>query len=102
MLNQLLPSVISEDNRILLAMLPEAEGFVIPTEEMFVAAVEAVDAEELEPPRTGMREDPLIPELPLPGKVIKVGDYKHWGAKEYTLSNGVKVVVKPTDFKADR
>lgn len=102
MLNQFLPSVISEDNRILLAMLPEAEGFVIPTEEMFVAAVEAVDAEELEPYKDQMREDPLIPELPAPGKVIKVGDYKHWGAKEYTLSNGVKVVVKPTDFKADQ
>ncbi len=100
-INKLLPAVVTEDNRVLMALLPEKEGFKVPTEEEFAAAIEAVDAETLEPYKDEMREDPLIPSLPKPGKIKSVKELKDWGAKEYTLSNGVKVVVKPTEFKSN-
>ncbi len=100
-INMVLPQVITDDNRVLLAIVPEKEGYTLPTEEQFAAAVESVDAEELEPYKDEMREDPLIAKLPKAGKIKSVKELKEWGAKEYTLSNGVKVVVKPTDFKAN-
>ncbi len=100
-INQVLPAVVTEDNRVLLAIVPEKEGFAIPTEEQFANAIAAVDAETLEPYKDQMREDPLIPQLPKAGKIKSVKTLDTWGAKEYTLSNGVKVVVKPTDFKAN-
>lgn len=100
-INAILPAVITEDNRVLVALLPEKEGFPIPTEEQFANAIAAVDAETIEPYKDEMREDPLIPSLPKAGKIKAVKNLKEWGAKEYTLSNGVKVVVKPTDFKAN-
>ena len=100
-INQLLPQTISEDNRVLLACMPENEKYTIPTEEQFAAAFESVDNEELEPYKDEMREDPLIPALPAPGKVVSTTHNDMWDATEYTLSNGVKVIVKPTDFKAN-
>ena len=100
-INEFIKAVVTEDNRAVLALLPEAEGFHIPSEDDFAAAVEAVDAEELEPYKDVMREDPLIPALPKAGKIVKTQKLNEWDATEYTLSNGVKVIVKPTDFKAN-
>lgn len=100
-INQLLPSLITEDNRILLAMLPDSETFPIPTQEQFEESIAAVEAEDLEPYKDEVREDPLIPNLPKPGKIAKTEVDKTWDATVFTLGNGVKVVVKPTDFKAN-
>lgn len=101
-INQVLPQMISEDNRVLLAMLPDAEGFAVPTEEQFAEALESVDEETIEPYKDEMRTDPLIPNLPAAGKVVSKKHNDEWDATEYTLSNGVKVLVKPTDFKANQ
>lgn len=100
-INQYLPQIVIDDNRVLLALMPEKEGFTDPTEEQFAEALESVDDEELEGYKDEMRTDPLIPALPKPGKVKKTAHLDEWDATEYTLSNGVKVIVKPTDFKAN-
>ena len=97
--NTLLPELITEDNRAFLFMLPDAEGFVIPTEEQVAAGIAAVDAETIEPYKDTMREDPLIPNLPAAGSIVSEKADTQWGATEYTLSNGIKVIVKPTTFK---
>ena len=97
--NQLLPELIKNDNRVLLVMMPEAEGFSLPTEPQLADALTAVDGEELEPYKDEMKAEPLIPNLPAPGKIVSETRNDQWNAIEYTLSNGVKVVVKPTNFK---
>ncbi len=99
MINQFLPSVVIDDNRILIGMFPEKEGFTMPTDTDFEKAFESVDDEELEGYKDEMRTDPLIPVLPTPGKVTATKHLDEWDATEYTLSNGVKVIVKPTNFK---
>ncbi|MDE7136418.1 MAG: insulinase family protein, partial [Muribaculaceae bacterium] len=47
------------------------------------------------------KEEPLIPNLPKPGKIKKEAHNAQWDATEFTLSNGVKVLVKTTKFKED-
>ncbi len=98
-INQLLPSVIVDDNRVVIAMIPDKEGYTVPTEESLAEMLENVEDEDLEAYKDEMREDPLIPSLPAPGSIVATADVPQWGATEYTLSNGVKVVVKTTDFK---
>lgn len=100
-INQYLPQIVIDDNRVLFALMPDKEGVTIPTEQQFADALEAVDDEELEGYKDEVRTDPLLPNLPKAGKVKKTARLAEWDATEYTLSNGVKVVVKPTDFKAD-
>lgn len=97
-INSLLPQIVTEDNRVLFAMLPDNGTFVVPTEQQAAETLAAVDAEELEAYKDEMRTDPLIPNLPKPGSVLSSKTLKNWDATEYTLSNGVKVIVKPTEF----
>ena len=100
-LNQILPQLVTNDNRVMLVMAPEKEGYTLPTEASLAAMIAKVDAETIEPYKDEMKAEPLIPALPEPGKVVSVKDDAQWGAKVITLSNGVKVVVKNTDFKKD-
>lgn len=98
-INQLLPQMITADNRVFMATLPDNDTFVIPTEEQIAAVIAKVDAEEIEPYRDEMKSEPLIPQLPAPGTITATSHNAQWDATEYTLSNGVKVIVKPTNFK---
>lgn len=98
-INQLLPQIVNDDNRIFLAVLPENGKIIIPTEDQIAKAMSDVDDEDIEPYKDQMKEEPLIPTLPAPGKIVSTTELKQWDATEWTLSNGVKVIVKPTAFK---
>lgn len=98
-INQLLPQLITPDNRVVLVMVPEADGFTVPTEEQILNGIAAVEAENIEPYQDTMKAEPLIPNLPAPGKIVSETHNAQWDATEFTLSNGVKVIVKPTTLK---
>lgn len=98
-INQLLPQLVTDDNRVFLAILPENGKVIIPTDDQVEAALASVDEEEIEPYKDEMKAEPLIPQLPVPGKITASAELPQWDATEWTLSNGVKVIVKKTDFK---
>lgn len=98
-INSLLPQIIKKDNRVIMALLPDNEKMAIPTEEEIAAVIAKVDAETIEPYRDEMKSEPLIENLPAPGKIVSEKPDTQWGATELTLSNGVKVIVKSTKFK---
>ncbi len=100
-INETIKQLVTPDNRVLLALLPEKEGTVYPTEEQFAQALTSVDAEEIEAFVDETKSEPLIPQLPAPGKIVKESTNDQWGATEWTLSNGAKVFVKKTNFKDD-
>ena len=100
-INQALAELVTDNNRVLLVLTPQNDTFKVPTEAELAAVIAKVDAEEIEPYKDEMKSEPLIPSLPAPGKVVSIEDNAQWGAKLLTLSNGVKVFVKPTDFKKD-
>ena len=92
-INSILPQLIQADNRVLLAALPQNDSFRIPTEDEVAAVIAKVDAEDIEPYRDQVRTDPLIPALPAAGSVKSERKLSDIDATEYTLSNGLKVVV---------
>ena len=98
-LNTLLPEILKADNRVFMAMLPDNETFGFPQEEEVAAIINGVEAEDIAPYRDEMRTDPLIPFDIKAGKIKSTRHLDEWDATEYTLSNGVKVIVKPTTFK---
>ena len=99
--NQALKELVTDDNRAVLMMLPEKTGVLIPTEEQLAAAMGEVNGENIEAFVDEVKAEPLIPQLPAPGKIVKEEALPQWGATKLTLSNGATVVVKVTDFKAD-
>lgn len=97
--NQLLAELADGSGTVVVCMLPESTE--APSKEEIAAALAAVDAEDIEPYEDTVSDEPLISELPVPGKVVKSKDAK-FGYRELTLSNGVKVYIKTTDFNKDQ
>jgi zinc protease len=100
--NQLAREWITEGNRVVLVSAPEKEGLHTPTETELSAVMEQVYAEELEPYAETLPEEPLLPGSPEPGSVLSETVMDTVGVTEWELSNGVTVVLKPTDFRDDQ
>ncbi len=98
-INMALPELIGDENVVVLAMLPESDGFHVPTTEQLVASMDKINAEDIKAFVDEVKSEPLIEKLPAPGKIVSVTEEPLYGAQVWTLSNGVKVVVKKTDFK---
>ena len=98
--NQLMQSLMSDSNLVITLFAPEKEGITYPTKERMLELVAQVKAEDIAPYVDKVSDEPLISQLPQAGKVVKTEE-GHFGSKVYTLSNGVRVIVKPTDYKAD-
>jgi zinc protease len=92
---------MSESNRVIMVNVPEKPGVPVPREEDLLAVLEAVEGEDLAPYEDETVDEPLLAEPPEPGEIVSERAIEAIGAVEWTLSNGARVVLKPTDFKED-
>ncbi len=99
--NNYASTMITDDNCVVFAMAPEKEGFKLPTEAQIRKAFEEANQTSTEPYVDKVADKPLVDALGPKGKVAKKVANKQFGYETWTLSNGVKVVLKHTDFKAD-
>ena len=102
-INQLLPQLIRTDgkNLVVLNFNQEKEGAVYPTKDGLMAAITAAERTEITPYGDNVKQEPLIANLPKKGKIVKESYNETLGYKDLELSNGVHVLLKPTDFKQD-
>ena len=101
--NQVYKQYITDHNNVVIANAPKKDGVVNPTEADVLEVLKAVKASEIAPYKDNTVKEPLIanPEALKGSKVKKVAANETLGTTEWTLKNGIKVVVKPTTFKAD-
>lgn len=101
--NQTLSSLVtkSDKNLAILSFNIEAEGATYPTREDLMKALADARATELVEYVDNAVEGALVKQLPKPGTIVKEESIDKLGYKEITLSNGVKVILKHTDFKKD-
>ena len=99
--NQVFSQIVSDKNLVVLGMMPAREGESCPKDEDILALLSQVEAENIAPYVDNVKNEPLISELPVAGKVVKENMLSDAEAKEWILSNGAKVILKKTDFKAD-
>ena len=99
--NHLSREWIGHKDRAILVSAPENEAVPPPTEKALLAVLQAVEGEELEPWEDQVRQGPLLPEKPAPGTITAERSIDEIGVTEWTLSNGITVVMKPTDFQND-
>ena len=99
--NQVFSQIVSDKNLVVLGMMPAREGESCPKDEDILALLSQVEAENIAPYVDNVKDEPLVSELPAAGKVVKENVLSDFGVKEWILSNGAKVILKKTDFKAD-
>ena len=77
------------------------KNVVLPTEQEAVEMLAAVKNEEIEAPVEEAIRENLVETAPKAAKIKKTAYNETLGITEWTLSNGVRVVMKPTTFKQD-
>ncbi|HOG24831.1 MAG: insulinase family protein [Bacteroidales bacterium] len=100
-LNQLAQQFITEENRILLVSSPKREDLQIPSEQAFLDIIKKVEEMDIQAYEEEVSDEPIVDTNTIvPGKILeeKQGAYE---SLVWTLSNGIKVVVKPTTHKKD-
>ena len=99
-INSILPQLITDENIVINIFGPDKEGMVYPTEAEILDILKKTKAEEITAYEDKVSDEPLLKETPKAGKIVKTEEGP-FGSTALTLSNGVRVVVKNTDFKAD-
>ncbi|WMX14923.1 MULTISPECIES: pitrilysin family protein [unclassified Aureispira] len=103
-INQLAKDWIKEENRAIVLTAPDKESVVLPTEEEIRKVLETAKDLKPEPYKDKFLDMPLMAKTPTAGKVVDTKKITKDDLEitEYTLSNGVRVILKPTDFKNDQ
>jgi len=99
--NALARTWLSDRNRVVLANAPEKPGIEVPTAEQLLAVFDSVRAARLAAYEDVVADAPLVPRVPRPAAIVSESTIPEIGVTEWVLANGVRVVLKPTDFKAD-
>lgn len=99
--NELADYWITDKNRIILASMPEKENISVPDKTQILDVFDRVSETELSGYVDDTLDEPLLDKKPVPGYIADEKKYESIGTTEWILSNGVHVVLKPTDFKND-
>ena len=100
-LNDLADAWLSDSGRVFLLNAPEKPELVIPTEEDLLAVFTNVDEAEIAAYEDDTASEPLLAKLPEPGRIVSEEVVPEVELTRWELSNGVRVLVRPTDFKED-
>jgi zinc protease len=100
-INELARKWITDENRVVIAQVPLKEGVAVPTKEAILGAFTKASTAQLAAWTENLSNDKLIATAPTPGRIVSSTPISSIGAVEWKLSNGARVIVKPTDFKAD-
>ena len=92
---------LPQENRAILIFMPDKEGLSCPTEQDVLQAMKEVDAEDITAFTEEVSTEPLVSKLKSKAKVKSITD-DIYGAKLVTLSNGMKIHVKQTDYSPNK
>lgn len=99
--NALAKTIITNQNQVVTMFGPDKNTFKMPTNSSIENAILKAQKQHYTPYKTqNTLTERLITKLPKPGSIISERTYKY-GYTEFTLSNGLKVYVRPTNFEPD-
>jgi zinc protease len=92
---------VPDRNRLVVISAPEKDRASLPNEAKMAAVIKATSGAPLTAYVDTVSTQPLLARLPSPGAVTATTTNETLGITEWRLSNGVRVVLKPTTFKQD-
>ncbi len=99
--NEVVKKYLVDVNRDIIILGPDKDAGSLPTEAIVNGWVSDVQKSEITAYLDNVSDKPLLAKKPVAGKVVAEKKLDDIGVVELTLSNGVKVNLKPTDFKND-
>ncbi len=100
-INALGRQFITEKNRVIVVAAPDKPEAKVPTSDELLAAFHKADATTVAAYTETVSAAPLVATTPPKGRIVSESAIPELGVTDWRLSNGVRVLVKPTDFKAD-
>ncbi|MCU0443580.1 MAG: insulinase family protein [Microscillaceae bacterium] len=100
--NALAEKLISKENLVVTINAPEKEGVKIPTEDEIRKILKEVDLNSVKPYEEKILATSFVEASQIKaGTIVKEIKNEKLGTTDLTLSNGLRVILKPTDFKND-
>ena len=97
--NALAAKWITNDNMAVVVTAPEKDGNKMPTEKVLTDIISASKNAKLTAYVDKFKAEPLVKDELTGSKVVSKNENKELGFTELTFGNGVKAVIKKTDFK---
>lgn len=99
-INAFTEELLATDNRVVLVLAPEKAGLELPNQTEVAAVISDAQAHELDPYEDAETAESLIETPPEPAAVTGETYLEDLDVTLLALENGVRVVVKTTDFTA--
>jgi len=99
--NALAKDWIKDYNRVVVITAPEKEGMVLPKEEEVRTWLDEADKTKVDAYVDATSDRPLMDKIPAPAPIANMEKMEEIGVEVLTFDNGLRVVIKPTDFKND-
>ena len=100
--NKLAGEWMTDRNRVVVTTSPDKPGIVNPAPAELLLAFDAVKGAVITAFAENAPSQQLVDKEPTGGTVVSERQIKEVGMTEWKLSNGVRVLLKPTDFNADQ
>jgi len=88
-------------SRVVLVNAPQKAGLTVPDATRLAAAIKSAAEKDVKAYVDVAANQSLLDQPPKPGAVVRTKTRDGFGVTEWELSNGVKVILKPTDFRQD-
>ena len=99
--NNAAKALITDQNQVVVVYAPDKETVKLPSEQQIEDVVLAAQRLDYAPYPEQQLAKSLMSSLPQPGSIVSEKAFGNNGFTEWTLSNGMKVYVRKTDYSAD-
>lgn len=90
-----------DNNVVVIITAPQKDSATLPSDDKIRAVLNEAATKDIKPYEDKAMNMPLLAKTPTPGKITEEKENKKLGTTTWKLSNGVTVIIKPTDFKND-
>ena len=101
-LSQFAAQIITDENLVVLYKGPEKEGLTTPTVQQLKDAIDFVKSSDIKANESVAVAESFLDPASLKGSKVKKQNGTVYGAEEWILKNGAKVLVLPTDYTKDQ
>ena len=99
--NALAHKWLSNRSRVIVVNAPQKAAASLPSAQALRAVLDSAAHVPVAAYTDSVSNAPLVPTAPTAGRVVSSSQIASVGVTEWKLSNGARVLVKPTDFKDD-